>query len=119
MRWCRAVLELLSTRSRRGLVTAPTVLRVPARTVAAPCLPRDDDGSDSDVKPSFLRWMLRSLGRSLVALGMQYTGPEPHPYPPPRTPVLRGPAPHHPERLRPDLPLTPLERALIREWEAS
>jgi hypothetical protein len=29
--------------------------------------------------------------------------------------LLHGPLPGHPERLRPDLPLTALERALLRE----
>jgi|EndMetStandDraft_5_1072996.scaffolds.fasta_scaffold02415_6 hypothetical protein len=31
------------------------------------------------------------------------------------TRMLHGPPPGHPERLRPDLPLTALERALLKE----
>ncbi|MFF1546637.1 DUF6059 family protein [Streptomyces sp. NPDC058291] len=31
--------------------------------------------------------------------------------------LLQAPPPGHPERLRPDLPLTPLERTLLRELD--
>ncbi|MET7622242.1 DUF6059 family protein [Streptomyces sp. NPDC005408] len=78
------------------------------------------------MKPSFLRRLLTVVCRGLVALGMQHTGGEPgYPYPPlppERAPVsrepLQGPGPRHPERLRPDIPLSPLEQALQRELEA-
>lgn len=76
----------------------------------------------SDVKASFFRRLLTALCRGLVALGMQHTGGEPgHPYPPlppERAPELEGPPARHPERLRPDIPLSPLEQALQRELEA-
>ncbi|WP_411107599.1 DUF6059 family protein [Streptomyces sp. cmx-4-9] len=76
------------------------------------------------MRPSLARRLLRSLYGSLVAYGTLYTGGEPkgavgglpEPPPPPAPPRgLTGPGPAHPERVRPDIPLTPLERALQRE----
>lgn len=74
-----------------------------------------------DVKdPLWLR-LARALGHGLQALGAMHVsvlatppGTDPahpaHPGPPP----LQGPPPGHPEQLRPDIPLTALERALER-----
>ncbi|MEU9319698.1 DUF6059 family protein [Streptomyces sp. NPDC048295] len=60
--------------------------------------------------------MLRSIYRSLVAYGSMYTGVDPvDPGATEPTGKLRGPGPAHPERVRPDTPLTPLERAHLRE----
>ncbi|GAA1969575.1 DUF6059 family protein [Kitasatospora viridis] len=68
-----------------------------------------------------LGWVLRTLAGYGSCLGL---APEPEPQP--RQPSLRtvrlllarrgaGPPARHPERLRPDLPLTPVERRLDRE----
>lgn len=79
------------------------------------------------MRPSLARRLLRSLYGSLVAYGTLYTGGEPKgpvgslPGPPPPPAPLRGltgPGPAHPERVRPDIPLTPLERTLQRELRA-
>ncbi|MFG2359111.1 DUF6059 family protein [Streptomyces sp. NPDC048521] len=51
----------------------------------------------------------RAIYRALSAFGMLHTGPHPEAEP------LAGPAPGHPERLCADVPLTPLERRLVRE----
>ncbi|MCX4696858.1 DUF6059 family protein [Streptomyces sp. NBC_01408] len=76
------------------------------------------------MRPSLARRLLRSLYGSLVAYGTLYTGGEPRTAntpspaaPPPPAPLrgLTGPARSHPERVRPDIPLTPLELALQRE----
>lgn len=67
---------------------------------------------------SFLARLLRSLVNSFIAYG------EAHCQPPGTaalplidlSPVdLQGPPPGHPERLRPDLPLSALERALEQQ----
>ncbi|MEU9377011.1 DUF6059 family protein [Streptomyces sp. NPDC048255] len=81
------------------------------------------------MRPSLARRLLRSLYGSLVAYGTLYTGgepratttPTPSPEPPPPAAPLRGltgPARSHPERVRPDIPLTPLELALQRELQS-
>ncbi|MEU2154405.1 DUF6059 family protein [Streptomyces sp. NPDC019396] len=51
---------------------------------------------------------------ALVAAGWMWIGV---PVPAPRTahPGLRPPPPGHPERVRPDIPLTPVERVLRRQ----
>ncbi|WP_308363584.1 MULTISPECIES: DUF6059 family protein [unclassified Streptomyces] len=77
---------------------------------------------------SLPRRLLRSIYGSLVAYGSLYTGGEPKgaggvlpgPPPPPPVPprVLTGPGAAHPERVRPDVPLTPMERALLRELKS-
>ncbi|MFG2603341.1 DUF6059 family protein [Streptomyces sp. NPDC048514] len=54
----------------------------------------------------------RAICRALSTLGTLYIGPHPEVEP------LTGPAPGHPERLCADVPLTPLERRLVRELEA-
>ncbi|MGW1408204.1 DUF6059 family protein [Streptomyces sp. NPDC002403] len=70
------------------------------------------------MEPSLTRRLLRSIYRSLVAYGTMYTGVDPvgsggtAPEP---TEMLRGPGAAHPERVRPDMPLTPSERAHLRE----
>ncbi|WP_329136478.1 hypothetical protein OG552_24825 [Streptomyces sp. NBC_01476] len=57
----------------------------------------------------------RSLGTygSMYVMGVWIPGWSPFDDQPP-TPD--GPPPAHPERLRPDTALTPLERALLRQW---
>ncbi|WP_326794324.1 hypothetical protein OG946_01440 [Streptomyces sp. NBC_01808] len=60
-----------------------------------------------------LAWLLRALQEALTSLGrVWFFIPPPPPAPPPPPP---GPAPGHPERLRPDLPLTEQEEALRRQ----
>ncbi|MFD0403135.1 DUF6059 family protein [Kitasatospora sp. NPDC059811] len=59
---------------------------------------------------SLLGSCLRSLLRGLIALG-QLSGYAPPVAPPPPA----GPGPGHPERLRPDLPLSDVERELRRQ----
>ncbi|MFJ7199808.1 MULTISPECIES: DUF6059 family protein [unclassified Streptomyces] len=77
-----------------------------------------DDRSEVSVERSLARRVLRSIYRGLVAYGTMYSGVDPvgpgatEPEP---TGKLRGPGPAHPERVRPDTPLTPLERAHLRE----
>ncbi|MFF4020841.1 DUF6059 family protein [Streptomyces sp. NPDC001843] len=69
------------------------------------------------------RRVLREIYRAMVVYGTFYTGPEPEGtvgalrHAAPREPVgpLKGPAPGHPERLCGNVPLTPLEQALVRE----
>ncbi|MGN9796132.1 DUF6059 family protein [Streptomyces sp. OZ13] len=58
---------------------------------------------------------LRVVWRGLVAYGSVYAAGECARAAALRPASLRGPAPGHPERLRPDMPLSPLERALLRE----
>ena len=67
---------------------------------------------------TFVLGLLRVMYESLVAFGQLWT-PQPPQLPPssedtPAPPPLTGPPPAHPERLLPDLPLTPLEEALAR-----
>lgn len=78
------------------------------------------------MKPSALaRRLLRAIYRSLVVYGSAfYTGVDPQgaaalapaaaPFPAPVR-ELRWPGSAHPERVRLDVPLTPLERALLQE----
>ncbi|AIS01737.1 DUF6059 family protein [Streptomyces glaucescens] len=54
-----------------------------------------------------LRGLLRFLMDALIAYGEVYMCPPP--------PELAGPAPGHPEQLRPDVPLTETEHALARQ----
>ncbi|MGW0885805.1 DUF6059 family protein [Streptomyces sp. NPDC002671] len=80
------------------------------------------------------RRALRAIYRALVEFGMLYIGPEPQgmvashrdaghregesvPVTGPPPGPLTGPPAGHPERLCADVPLTPLERELVREWE--
>ncbi|MEV5162636.1 DUF6059 family protein [Streptomyces sp. NPDC053728] len=69
--------------------------------------------------PPLVLRVLRALYRSLVAYGASYAGVE-HPEGGGRgasgPPVTgSGPGAAHPERVRPDVPLTPTERAHARE----
>lgn len=70
------------------------------------------------MKLSLPRRLLRSLYRSLTVYGTIYTGVYPDgaagavPVP---VPELMGPGRAHPERVCAHVPLTPLERALMRE----
>ncbi|MFD6282082.1 DUF6059 family protein [Streptomyces sp. NPDC060209] len=71
------------------------------------------------MRPSLALRLLRALCRSLVAYGASYAGVEDPedggrqaPGPPP---AGSGPGAAHPERVRPDVPLTPTERAHARE----
>ncbi|WP_217249441.1 DUF6059 family protein [Streptomyces sp. AC602_WCS936] len=69
------------------------------------------------------------LWQGLVALGaLQAAGEQARadaargldaPRVPDAPPLLDAPPPGHPERLRPDLPLTALERALLQELDAA
>ncbi|MFE4691785.1 DUF6059 family protein [Streptomyces sp. NPDC056749] len=61
--------------------------------------------------PLVLR-LLRALRRSLTAYGAPYAGVDPEGE---VAPAGSGPAAAHPERVRPDVPLTPSERAHARE----
>jgi len=62
--------------------------------------------------------ILRPVWKGLVALGMLYMAGELLQTEHERsTRPLTGPAGSHPERLRPDLPLTPQERKLARHLE--
>jgi hypothetical protein len=66
---------------------------------------------------SLARRILRSIYRAMVAYGRMYTGVHPGSADgtaPASVLELRGPGPDHPERVRPDVPLTPSERALLR-----
>ncbi|MFD5708983.1 DUF6059 family protein [Streptomyces pharetrae] len=54
-----------------------------------------------------LRGLLRFLTDALIAYGEVYMCPP--------APELAGPAPGHPERLIPDVPLTEAEQALARQ----
>ncbi|MFI7386575.1 DUF6059 family protein [Streptomyces sp. NPDC049813] len=68
--------------------------------------------------------MLRSLARrclrevycALKAYGSYYTGLDPER--PDRVLCLADPVPGHPERLCHDVPLTPVERALVKELQS-
>jgi hypothetical protein len=67
------------------------------------------------------RWsslLLREVWLGLVALGAVYVAGEASRSRTPRVLLAQPPA-GHPERLCPDVPLTSLERALIRELETS
>jgi hypothetical protein len=67
---------------------------------------------------SLVRRLLRSIYRSLVAYGTMHTGVDPDGSggtAPSSARRLRGPGPAHPERVRLDVPLTPSERAHLRE----
>lgn len=62
-----------------------------------------------------LAWLLRALQEAFVALGRVWLFIPvalPDPPPPPA-----GPVPGHPERLRPDVPLTAQEEALRRQLD--
>ncbi|MFI6340952.1 DUF6059 family protein [Streptomyces sp. NPDC050535] len=84
-------------------------------------------------------WCLRPLWQLLVVFGSIYTGPAVYrelsmspaspvtgpltrhtpPHPPQPAPPPAGPPPGHPERLRPDLPLSTAERRLAHDlWPA-
>lgn len=66
---------------------------------------------------SLARRILRSIYRVMVAYGTMYTGVDPggaDGTAPASVLEMRGPGPGHPERVRPDVPLTPSERALLR-----
>ncbi|MEU6811642.1 DUF6059 family protein [Streptomyces sp. NPDC046831] len=70
---------------------------------------------------TFVVRLLRGVYESLVAFGQLWTlQPPPAPSSPhasvdtPAPPPLAGPPPGHPERLSPDLPLTPVEEAVAR-----
>ena len=58
---------------------------------------------------------LRGVWRGLVAYGAVCLAGECARAAAERPGPLSGPAAGHPERLRPDVPLSPLERALMRE----
>ncbi|MEV2196526.1 DUF6059 family protein [Streptomyces phaeochromogenes] len=66
---------------------------------------------------AFVKRVLRELDRSLIAFGMMYTSGACQPGPPDGEgeSQLRCPPAGHPEQLRPDIALTPLERKLERE----
>ena len=74
---------------------------------------------------SLARRMLYTLYQGLIQYGTFYTGPEPYhtmgcPPPGPFFSAaslhgLTGPGAMHPERIRQDIPLTQLERTLMRE----
>jgi hypothetical protein len=55
--------------------------------------------------------------QGLVACGGVYLAGESARAAAGRPPLLLGPPAGHPERLRPDVPLTALERALLRDWQ--
>ncbi|MFJ3703782.1 MULTISPECIES: DUF6059 family protein [Streptomyces] len=59
--------------------------------------------------------LLRALCRSLTAYGAPYAGVDPESTVTGPSPAGSGPAGAHPERVRPDVPLTPSERAHARE----
>ncbi|WUC98148.1 hypothetical protein OG710_30665 (plasmid) [Streptomyces sp. NBC_00525] len=58
---------------------------------------------------------VRVLWDGFVALGLMHTGESTLRGCPDRDPVHDGPPPGHPERLRPDLPLTGYEERLRRQ----
>ncbi|MFE9629095.1 DUF6059 family protein [Streptomyces sp. NPDC006527] len=66
---------------------------------------------------SFLTRFLRSAQETLIAFGnlWVYVPPVPESPESPEAP-LGGPAPGHPEALRPDIPLSAVERALHRQF---
>ncbi|MFJ4717375.1 DUF6059 family protein [Streptomyces sp. NPDC088785] len=64
---------------------------------------------------SLARRFVRGVYRALKAYGSYYTGLDPER---PEGIQLEDPAPGHPERLCRDIPLTAVERALVRELEA-
>lgn len=72
------------------------------------------------MKKSFTRRVLYRIYDALRVFGTIYTGVEPESLaaagglPSPR---LTGPSAAHPERLAPEIPLTPLELALLRELD--
>ncbi|QIP82880.1 hypothetical protein GLX30_00905 [Streptomyces sp. Tu 2975] len=64
-----------------------------------------------------VRRVLRVVWRGLVAYGSVHVAGEcARAAVEQRPALLSGPATGHPERLRPDVPLSPLERTLLREW---
>ncbi|MEU9234710.1 DUF6059 family protein [Streptomyces subrutilus] len=73
-------------------------------------------------RPAFPRRWAGVVWRSLVSYGTlhlkgEITRAEPRPEPPspPSAVRLDCPPPGHPERLRPDIPFSPVERALLRD----
>ncbi|MER7779672.1 DUF6059 family protein [Streptomyces sp. NPDC096191] len=61
----------------------------------------------------FTRALVAEVWRSLVAVGaVQLAGETARA----DNPLVQAPPPGHPERLRPDLPLTALERALLKDF---
>ncbi|AUH44543.1 DUF6059 family protein [Streptomyces sp. CMB-StM0423] len=66
-----------------------------------------------------LAWLLRALQEALTSLGRVwfFIPPPPPAQPPAPPPPPPGPVPGHPERLRPDLPLTEQEEALRRQLD--
>lgn len=65
----------------------------------------------SSTRRSVIRCGLRRLGKALITFGTLWVYIPPTPSPP----ELRGTAPHHPERVCPEAPLTPVERAIEQE----
>ncbi|MGW0337522.1 DUF6059 family protein [Streptomyces sp. NPDC003011] len=57
---------------------------------------------------SFSVWLLRAVQESLIAFGRIWVW-----IPPVSETPLEGPPPGHPERLRPDVPLSAVERKLL------
>ncbi|MBT2544331.1 hypothetical protein J7E99_27415 [Streptomyces sp. ISL-44] len=71
-------------------------------------------------RPSLARRWAGAVWQGLVTFGTLHLGGETlraeHEHHPRAVP-LDGPPPGHPERLRPDLPFSPVERALLRDLE--
>jgi hypothetical protein len=80
--------------------------------------PRASDGTGRGgaAARQAVRRGLRVVWRGLVAYGSVYAAGECARAAAERPAPLSGPATGHPERLRPDVPLSPLEGALLREW---
>ncbi|MFF4246518.1 DUF6059 family protein [Streptomyces sp. NPDC001822] len=67
----------------------------------------------------YVRRALREVYASLTAVGWIWLGlPLGGPFVPVLAPALTGPPDGHPERVRPDQPLTPTERALREQLMA-
>lgn len=64
-----------------------------------------------------VRRCLRPVWQGLVACGGVYLAGESTRTAAQRPTLLLRPPVGHPERLRPDVPLTALERALLEEWQ--